>query len=119
MRWDSNANGVVPLRTFWNAVNSEVPVPEGRWFRLEFYTRRAATEGRTWLKLDGRLLFDHQGGNIGITGAPIDRIFIALAYASRPFEVLVDDIEIGEGPPRAAGAVLTPPRPPQPLPSGR
>lgn len=119
MRWDSDANGPVPLRTFWNAVNREVAVPEGRWFRLDFYTRRAVPDGRTWLKLDGRTLFDHQGDTIGTIGAPINRIFIALAYASRPIEVLVDDIEIGEGPPRTAGAALTPPRPPSGLPSGR
>lgn len=119
MRWDSDANGAVPLRTFWNAVNTEVPVPEGRWFRLDFYTRRAAKDGRTWLQLDGRTLFDHQGDTIGITGAPINRIFIALAYASRSIEVLLDDIEIGEGPPRAAGAPLTLPPPASALPSGR
>lgn len=102
MRWDTNANGDVPLRVLWDQTNRSVPVPQGEWFRLEFFTRRGATDGRAWLKLNGRTLFDHTGGNIGVNNAPIDRIFLGTSYGSRPYEVLVDDIQIWDGVPGEA-----------------
>lgn len=102
MRWDTNANGRVPLRVLWDQANRSIPVPQGEWFKLEFFTRRGAVDGRVWLKVNGQTVFDHTGGNIGVNNAPIDRIFLGTSYGSRPYEVLVDDIQIWDGVPGEA-----------------
>ena len=99
MKWDTNANGNVPLQTFWDQYNSSVPVPLGEWFHVEFFTHRGDTDGRVWLKVNGQTVFDHTGDNIGVNNARIDRIFLANAYANNPIEIEVDDIQIWDGVP--------------------
>jgi hypothetical protein len=99
MKWDSNANGSAPLQTFWRETNNSVAVPQGEWMHVEFFTHRDNSDGRVWLKVNGQTVFDHTGDNIGVNNAPIDRIFLANSYASRPVDVWVDDIQIWEGQP--------------------
>jgi hypothetical protein len=99
MKWDTNANGSVPLETFWRGTNGTVAVPQGEWFRAEFFTHRGRTDGRTGLKINGQTVFDHSGDNIGVNNAPINRIFLATSYGSAPFGVWVDDIQIWDGAP--------------------
>jgi Ca2+-binding RTX toxin-like protein len=99
MKWDSNANGSAPLQTFWNQVNNSIAVPTGEWFKVEFFTHRGDTDGRTWLKVNGQTVFDHTGDNIGINDAPINRIFLGNAYGSSPIDIWVDNVQIWDGVP--------------------
>lgn len=98
MKWDNMA-GHLPRQTFWRHTNSRVPVPQGEWMHVEFFTRRGNTDGRVWLKVDGQTVFDHTGDNIGVNNDPIDRIFLANAYGSKPVDIWVDDLEIWDGAP--------------------
>lgn len=109
MQWDTNANGNVPLQTFWRETNSSVPVPQGEWFKVEMFTHRDNTNGRTWLKVNGQTLFDHTGDNIGVNNAPIDRIFIGNPYSNKPIDVWLDDVQIWDGVPTAAARTPEPP----------
>jgi hypothetical protein len=99
MRWDTDANGSVPIQVIWERTNHRVPVPQGEWFRLEFFTHRGGMNGRAWLKVNGQSLFDHTGRNIGVRNAPIDRIFLGTSYGSKPFPVWIDDVQIWDGVP--------------------
>lgn len=47
-------------RPVWSAVNSDVEVPRGRWFNLEYYVKRSMnpSEGRAMVRMDNQLLFD-------------------------------------------------------------
>jgi hypothetical protein len=101
MKWDTNANGSVPLQTFWTGENHSVAVPLGEWFHVEFFTHRDNTNGEVWLKVNGQTVFDHVGDNIGVNNAPIDRIFIANPYSNKPISLYVDDIQVWDGVPAA------------------
>jgi hypothetical protein len=93
--WDTNANGTIPLEVFYTEVNCNVSVPQGQWFRVETYTRRGyGSDGRSWLKVNGQLVFDHKGTTIGQNAAPINRLFISGAYANYPVQTHIDDFEI-------------------------
>jgi len=109
MQWDTNANGNVPLQTFWRETNSSVEVPQGEWFKVEMFTHRGNSDGRTWLKVNGQTLFDHTGDNIGVNNAPIDRIFIGNPYSSKPIDVWLDDVQIWDGVPSAPARTPAPP----------
>lgn len=97
MSWDNNANGGLPGQKFWEAYNRDVPVPQGEWAHVEFYTHQGETDGRAVLKVNGRTVFDHTGDTVGVNGAPINRIFIAGPYASAPMDMLVDDVQVWDG----------------------
>jgi Ca2+-binding RTX toxin-like protein len=117
MQWDTNANGNVPLQTFWQQYNTSVPVPQGEWFKVEFFSHRGNADGRTWLKVDGQTLFDHTGDNIGVNNAPITRIFMGNPYANNPVDVWLDDVQIWDGVPSATAPTPTPSPMPDPTPS--
>ncbi|MEZ0168135.1 hypothetical protein [Microvirga sp. TS319] len=99
MVWDTNANGNVPLQTFWRGVNTNVPVPQGEWFKVEFFSHRGKTDGETWLKINGETVLDHTGDNIGVNNAPINRIFLGNPYSNNPIDVWLDDVQIWDGVP--------------------
>jgi hypothetical protein len=115
MKWDNLANGSLPAQTFWDDYNRSVPVPQDEWFHVEFFTHRSDSDGRVWLKIDGQTVFDHTGDNIGVNNAPIDRIFLANPYASKPIDIYVDNIQIWDGVP--SGGSATPAPAPVPTPS--
>ena len=98
MAWD-NRGGDLPVQKFWEQANYSIPVPQGEWMHVEFFTHRGNTDGQVWLKVNGQTVFDHTGDNIGVNNAPIDRIFLANAYGSKPIDVWVDDIQIWDGAP--------------------
>jgi hypothetical protein len=108
MKWDSNANGNVPLQTFWSETNTSVPVPTGEWFKVEFFTHRSNSDGRTWMKVNGETVFDHTGDNIGVNNAPINRIFLGNPYANKPVDVWIDDVQIWDGVPTVTSPAPTP-----------
>lgn len=120
MKWDSNANGSAPLQTFWNEVNTSVAVPTGEWFKVEFFTHRGDTDGRTWMKVNGQTVFDHTGDNVGVYDAPINRIFLGNAYGSSPIDIWVDNIQIWDGVPSGGstgGSAPAPAPAPAPVPA--
>lgn len=109
MSWDNNANGGLPPQKFWEGYNRSVPVPQGEWAYVEFYTRRGETDGRAMLKVNGQTVFDQTGDTIGVNGAPIDRIFVANPYSGTPMEMLVDDVQVWDGLPDSSGAAASTP----------
>ncbi|WP_202396963.1 carbohydrate-binding domain-containing protein [Teichococcus coralli] len=113
MKWDTNANGNVPLQTFWQGENHSVAVPQGEWAHVEFYTNRDNANGEVWLKINGQTVFDHVGDNIGQNNAPIDRIFLASPYSNKPVDMLVDNVQVWDGIPDSnTSAPVAPTTPP-------
>ncbi|WP_414475149.1 hypothetical protein [Microvirga sp. M2] len=109
MAWDTNANGNVPMQTFWKGTNTSVAVPQGEWFKVEMFTHRGNTDGRVWLKINDQTVFDHTGDNIGVNNAPINRILMGNPYANKPIDTWLDDVQIWDGVPSATAS--TPPSP--------
>lgn len=110
MSWDTNANGNVPMQTFWSSYNNSVPVPLGQWMHVEFSVHRGDTDGNVTLKVNDQTVFNHTGDTIGVNQAPIDRIFVASPYSSGPMDMLVDDVQVWDGPPSGGTAPpVTPP----------
>jgi hypothetical protein len=110
MSWDTNANGNVPLQTFWSSYNNSVPVPLGQWMHVDFSVHRGNTDGNVTLKINDQVVFDHTGDTFGVNNAPIDRIFVANPYSNAPMDMLVDDVQVRDGP--AAGGTTPPVTPP-------
>ena len=101
---DNNANGGLPAQQFWRVNNQSVAVPIGQWFKFEvFWHRSAGSDGRVWMAVNGQKLVDKFGPNIGVNGAPIDRIFLTQLYsaATYPLEQWTDDVQIWSGFPAA------------------
>ena len=113
LKGDNVADGGLPEQIFWEQTNSNVPVPVGRWFRLEVFVHRSGgDDGRVWVAVDGATLFDRFGPNIGIHGLPWNRIMPFLNYSTGqrlPAEQWVDDLEIRDGLPSSAAAAAVPP----------
>lgn len=101
---DNNAGGDHPLVNDWTIVNREVPVPVGKWFHLEMYWKRSnGADGRVRMSVDGEIIAEHRGANLGARQQPINRIIAPLLYAggTMPIYQWVDDLEIWSGvPPR-------------------
>ena len=97
---DNDANGSYAFQTFWQTDNHTVPVVAGQWFHLETFTHRSAgADGEFWAKVDGQTIVDHLGSNVGVAGAPINRIMVAQDYTGGhlPAYQWVDDVQIWDG----------------------
>lgn len=106
LRGDNVANGGLPPKIFWNLDNDQMVVPVGEWFRVETFVRRGDdAEGRVWVAVNGRTLFDRRGANLGVNKLPWNRVMLFLNYStgqSLPAYQWVDDVEIWDGfPPHA------------------
>ena len=80
-----------------NVPPQQVPVVIGEWFKFEVYWHRSSgSDGRFWAAVNGQLLDDHSGPNIGVNGLPMDRIMITNLYSSSsyPIHQWVDDLQI-------------------------
>jgi hypothetical protein len=103
---DNVANGGLPRQVFWTLTSRTVPVPVGRWFRVEMFVRRSGDAGgRVWVAVDGRRLFDRHGSNLGVHRLPWNRIMPFLNYSTGqtlPASQWVDDLEIWDGFPEHA-----------------
>ncbi len=94
---DNVANGPWPRVDYWIERNYDVPVPLDKWFKFEVYWHRSAgLDGRYWAAVDGQVLVDHKGPNMGDYSLPINRIFFAPAYSGGhpPVESHVTSLEI-------------------------
>jgi hypothetical protein len=79
-------------------VNSNFPLPIGRWFNLQYYVLRSTTNGRVVVWLDGQLLVDASGFDTG-SGSPDwftvpAKIYYNQNDSSSPHRIWVDDLEI-------------------------
>jgi len=85
----------------WNIENRTVPVPNpGEWFFVEvFWHRSTGPEGRFWQTINGRVIFDHRGRNVGPDQVPIDRVFLANLYTGgrAPAFQWITGLEIWDG----------------------
>ncbi|MHC4517981.1 MAG: DUF1961 family protein [Planctomycetota bacterium] len=58
-RWYLTGQHPQPCRkTEWRYVNPDVAVPLGRWFLVEGYMKKHATDGRVYFAVDGRVVLD-------------------------------------------------------------
>jgi hypothetical protein len=107
IRADTYANGGLPPQVFWEIQNKTAPVPIGRWFKFEaFIHRSSGADGRDWMAVDGQVLADHRGPNIGVNAARLNRIMPFLVYTDAPGPAYqwVDDLQVWDGfPPDASG----------------
>lgn len=102
---DNNANGGLAYEKFWQVDNKAVPVPIGRWFKLEvFWHRSGGSDGRVWMAVDGQVICDRSGPNMGVDNDPINRIFVSGLYGGGPYPMYqwLDDLQIWDGFPAAA-----------------
>ena len=97
---DNEANGGLPYQVFWKVENCSHPVPVDEWFKFEvFWHRSHLSEGRVWMAVNGQVIVDRYGPNIGVSNAPINRIMMPNLYSDTPYPVYqwVDDVEIWNG----------------------
>jgi hypothetical protein len=90
-------------KEFWSEENHSIPVPEGKWFQVEFFWHRSTgNDGRFWWAVNGKVIVDHHGPNKILK--PIDRVMLFTVYSEKyPLSQYVDDIEIWDGFPRKKG----------------
>ena len=103
---DNVANGPWPRVDYWIERNYDIPVVLDKWFKYEVYWHRSAgADGRYWTAVDGQVLFDHKGPNMGDYNLPINRIFFAPAYSggNTPVESHITGLEIWDGFPCGVG----------------
>jgi hypothetical protein len=99
---DNNAGGGAPQTNTWQVINRAMPVPVGTWFRIEFYwLRSAGQDGRVWMAVDGQVIADRRGANLGAWQLPVNRIIAPLLYGGgrMPLYQWVDDLEVWSGMP--------------------
>jgi hypothetical protein len=80
-------------------INNNFPLPRGRWFNLQYYVLRSATNGRVIVWLDGQLLVDASGYNNRGTSTDWEttpaKIYYDATYDTfSPYRIWVDDLEI-------------------------
>lgn len=85
------------FQEFWRIDNKAVPVPVGQWFKVEaFWHRSWGGDGRVWFAVNGLVVADRYGPNMGPNGAPIDRIMMNQLYSGSGYPIYqwVDDVQI-------------------------
>jgi hypothetical protein len=105
---DNDANGprVGPRVDYWIEDNSRVPVPVDAWFKYEvFWHRSSGSDGRFWAAVNGQVVADHHGPNMGAYNLPITRLMITTAYSGGHSGVqsLMTGLEIWNGFPCGVG----------------
>jgi hypothetical protein len=101
---DNNAGcdpSLCPPTNQWVETNTAVPVPDdGQWSKVEvFWHRSSGADGRVWIAINGAVICDHRGPNVGgasLSPRPINRIMISPLYSGGRFPIYqwVDDIQI-------------------------
>jgi hypothetical protein len=103
---DNVANGPWPRVDYWVEANHIVKVPVDTWFKFEGYWHRSSgSDGRYWAAVNGQVIVDHHGPNMGDQGLPITRIFITNPYSGghAPVESHMTGLEIWDGFPCGSG----------------
>ncbi len=97
---DANAGGGAPVVNEWRVENRNVRVPVGEWFKFEiFWHRSAGADGRVWMAIDGQVVADRRGANMGAWNMPINRVMAPLLYSGSAMPVYqwVDEVEVWDG----------------------
>ncbi len=97
---DNNAGGGAPAVNTFRIENRNVPVPVGQWFKVEFFWHRSSgSDGRVWMAVNGKVIADRRGANMGAWSQPVNRIMAPLLYAggTMPIYQWVDELEIWNG----------------------
>jgi hypothetical protein len=96
--WRVYSDHVYPTRgDNWDVQVPSVPVPVGEWFKLEVgWHRSSGSDGRFWAAINGQVLDDHRGPNMGAANAPMDRVMITNLYTggTYPQYQWLDDLQI-------------------------
>ncbi len=90
-----------PEHPIWETYNRDIPVPQNKWFKTEFYWHWSeGDDGVVWWKVNGMLIGKHKGPTTR-NSKPIDFIMLTQIYGdSNPKEQWIDDIEIWDGLPQ-------------------
>jgi len=107
---DNNAGGGAPLVNNWSVQNRAVPVPVGEWFKFEFFLHRSnGADGRVRVAVNGNVIADQMGPNMGAWNLPINRISMPTVYTGSRMPVYqwIDDLEIWSGFPPAGATRAT------------
>jgi hypothetical protein len=97
---DNNAGGGAPLVNNWSIENRAVPVPVDEWFKFEIFCHRSASaDGRVWMAIDGQVIADRAGANVGAWNMPINRVMAPMLYGggAMPIYQWIDDLEVWDG----------------------
>ncbi|MDE2389956.1 MAG: hypothetical protein KGN35_12920 [Betaproteobacteria bacterium] len=79
---DNVANGPWSRIDYWTVDNHAVAVPIDKWFKFEVYWHRSGgTDGRFWAAVDGQVIADHYGPNMGDYNLPVTRIMANNPYS--------------------------------------
>ena len=79
---DNVANGPFAPVDYWLETNHAVPVPVDKWSKFEVYWHRSGgSDGRYWAAIDGQVIVDHIGPNMGDYNLPVTRIFVSNPYS--------------------------------------
>jgi len=103
---DNIANGIPAGDIYWRITNTSVPVPVGEWFNYEvFWHRSSGSDGRYWAAVNGQVIVDQQGPNMGIYNLPINRVMLTNAYSGgkTPIQQWLTGLEIWDGFPCGVG----------------
>ena len=78
---DNKANQPEAPVQYWREANNVVPVPIDKWFKYEVYWHRSSgSDGRFWSAVNGQVIVDRWGPNMGKYNLPITRIMANNAY---------------------------------------
>ena len=79
---DNMANGPWSKVLYWSEENHAVPVPIDKWFKYEVYWHRSSgSDGRFWSAVNGQVIVDYHGPNVGDYNLPITRIMVNNPYS--------------------------------------
>ena len=104
-KWDNLAGPVPRMEEYHRKYNRTVPVPVGKWFKLEiFWHRSTGRDGRAWFAVNGQVIDDHYGPNIGPNGTQVGRIMVSQLYSGSTYPIYqwMDDVQIWKGFPTAS-----------------
>ena len=98
---DNEANGGMPpngqLIKFYEK-NSTEPVPLGKWFLIETWTHRSSgSDGRLAAAINGKIIADFKGPNMGYWKKPINRLAIVKNYGTGLNYQWIANIEAWDG----------------------
>jgi hypothetical protein len=104
--WQIRGDGWIPrYQEYWRVQNKAVPIPVGRWFKLEvFWHRSSGSDGRVWMAVDGQVIADRRGPNMGPNKSRINRVMVNQLYGGGSYKMYqwIDDLQIWSAFPTAA-----------------
>ena len=103
---DNEANGPFTPVDYWLETNHAVPVPVDKWSKFEVYWHRSSgSDGRYWAAIDGQVIVDYHGPNMGDYNLPVTRILVSNPYSGGRVSVdnHITGLEIWNGFPCGAG----------------